>query len=101
MGANGHSLFRAAWTVLLSIAEAVICGLAILGEIEIYWYLAWQLLDGGGACPPSYFRITWAPLPEISLLAVASSSKAGLRGSAPRDDTPKDHTQNQGEADSG
>ena len=100
MGANGHCLSRVVWTVVLSIADAVICGLANLDEIEIY-LLVWQLLGGGGACPPSYLRITWAPLPEISLLAAASSSKAGLRGSAPRDDTPKDHTQNQGEADSG
>jgi hypothetical protein len=41
MGANGHCLSRAHWTMLLSIAEAVIYGLPILDEIEIYWYLAW------------------------------------------------------------
>ena len=87
--------------MLLSIAEAVIYDLPILDDIEIYRYLAWQLLDAGGACPPSYLRTTWAPLLEISLVVVASPSKARLRGSAPRDDAPKDHTQNQGEADSG
>ena len=101
MGANGHSLSQAAWTVLLSIAEAVIYDLPILDDIEIYRYLAWQLLDAGGACPPSYLRIAWAPLPEISLMAVASPSNAWLQGSAPRHDTPKDHTQNQGEANTG
>ena len=87
--------------VVLSIAEAVIYCLAILDEIEIYWYLVWELLDGDGARPLSYLRIRWAPLPEISLLAAASPSRARLRGSAPRNDAPKDHTQNRGEADSG
>ena len=46
MGANGHCLFRVASTVVLLIANAVICGMAILDETEIYWYLVWQLLDG-------------------------------------------------------
>jgi hypothetical protein len=32
--------------VVLLIANAVICGMAILDETEIYWYLVWQLLDG-------------------------------------------------------
>ena len=41
------------------------------------------------------------PASTLSAVAVASPSKARLRGSAPRDDTPKDHTQNQGKADSG
>jgi hypothetical protein len=57
--------------VVLLIADAVICGMAILDEIEIYWYLVWQLLDGW---PWLHRQRPW------------------LRGSAPRDDAPKDHT---------
>jgi transposase len=45
--------------------------------------------------------VSFLGTPHAAAQMSVAGAKARLRGSAPRDDAPKDHTQNQGEADSG